>query len=745
MVIGLGAMGGNSINIVISAVDNFSRKFAGINTQLALSKKHFQSTYGELTSVARTTGLALTGLGIVGGLVMKGMVDEAMSFESAFIGVRKTVELTEEEFGRLENRFKSISGEIPVTFQELAGIGEIAGQLGVEGVENLEKFTRTVADISATTNLTAEGAATDFARLANVMQEPLDNIDKMGSVVVELGNNFATTEGEILSFATRIAGVSNIVGLTTADTLAIGAAFTSVGVQAEAGGTAFQKTMLTMNEAVIKGGAKLDAFAGTAGMSSEEFQTLFAEDASKAFELFVLGLGKQGDNAITTLETLDLTDVRLTRSMLSLANAGDLVTRVFKKSDKEWKKNTALTKEAEKRYKSMESQVKILSNKFKILIADLGEELFPVIEDIIDVVGDLVDWFSNLDDGTKKWIIRIGAGATAFALLAGPILLLLSLVPSIVAGFALIGGSMTVVAGQATTAQLATKGLNIALWKLAGLGLITAGVSLGFSAMNEENAGKAIFKIVSSAITLGLGAGLVTKSPGIGLVVAGVALLIEFDLRFQIFEKASDRIQDFFTTTEDRFRAWRQGGFSLKEMFFGPDDDGYVFEERFTSSLSAAEKASLNAFENIRKDIDRTNSSTNELGSMIGSPVKGSYPLVYSLLLVEAEWENMKNISISAIQAIIMELNKIPREIVTIHRINTIGGNSGNLFGNIPFFQEGGVMPHTGLAYLHEGETITPAGEAGMGVSIHIENVYGTDPDEIAEALQDKLNTLISN
>ncbi|MHA1304871.1 MAG: hypothetical protein ACTSPI_14330, partial [Candidatus Heimdallarchaeaceae archaeon] len=126
MVIGLGAMGGNSINIVISAVDNFSRKFAGINTQLALSKKHFQSTYGELTRVARTTGLALTGLGIVGGLVMKGMVDEAMSFESAFIGVRKTVELTEEEFGRLENRFKSISGEIPVTFQELAGIGEIA-------------------------------------------------------------------------------------------------------------------------------------------------------------------------------------------------------------------------------------------------------------------------------------------------------------------------------------------------------------------------------------------------------------------------------------------------------------------------------------------------------------------------------------------------------------------------------------------------------------------------------------------
>jgi hypothetical protein len=40
----------------------------------------------------------------------------------------------------------------------------------------------------------------------------------------------------------------------------------------------------------------------------------------------------------------------------------------------------------------------------------------------------------------------------------------------------------------------------------------------------------------------------------------------------------------------------------------------------------------------------------------------------------------------------------------------------------IPSFQTGGIMPHTGLAMLHKGETITPAGQGGNGVTININN-----------------------
>ena len=119
---------------------------------------------------------------------------------------------------------------------------------------------------------------------------------------------------------------------------------------------------------------------------------------------------------------------------------------------------------------------------------------------------------------------------------------------------------------------------------------------------------------------------------------------------------------------------------------------------------------------------------------------EGSFPIVYSLIQASNEWISMKNIAIIQIDDIITKINKIPKKIVTKVKVDLDFG----LFGlNIPSFQTGGIMPHTGLAMLHKGETVTPEGGSG-GITINIENVYGTDPDEMAEALQEKLNMMIS-
>ena len=700
--IGGGIIGGAGITIVIRAVDKFSRVFKTANIQLS----GFMSTIQKNRALIAGAGIALTAMGIAGIAAMSGMVKEAISFESAFIGVRKTVELTELEFKELENRFKSLSNEIPITFQELSSICEIAGQLGVTGVNYLEKFTKTIADISATTNLTAEVAATDFARLANVMQEPLKNIDKMGSVVVELGNNFATTEGEILSFATRIAGVSNIVGLTTADTLALGAAFSAVGVQAEAGGTAVQKILLKMNESVFLGGKKLEAFAITAGITSEEFQKVFQEDASKAFELFVLGLGEQGDAAINTLDALELTDVRLTRSLLSLANAGDLVTRTFKSSDEEWKKNNALTEEANKRYKSMESQIKILSNKFKILSADLGKELFPILEDIIDVVGFLVSGFSNLSSGTKKLIIIVGLGVTVFGLIVGPILIIISLLPSLIGGLTLLSGAFTstsITAGIATTS-------------IAGTTVAVGGLTIAITAL---------------------------------LTVLGAFAIVGILIGITAFQ--------------------------LKKLNEQINEANKLVEEG-THIQAANSKVGVEGLINItdrQKQMNEmlitTNSSTTELGRNMSLTLQKN----------STDWIDMKDIATMSIDEIIDKLNQIPTEYTTIHNIITqqkgggaIGGAKittifGTTFNPKAFsrsefkspadftqakrfagFDDFIVRPGQEPMSFNPDDTIIGLKDisnlGGTSITINIENIQGLDPDEIAEALQDKLNNIIS-
>lgn len=370
----------STVNIVINGVDNFSSTFSKAGSMLGnIGKIAGTAVVGSVA----LAGTALAGLGITS-------VNTAREFETAFIGVRKTTDLTGQQFADLRDRFKDLSEEIPITFKELSSIGEIAGQLGVEGVDNIEKFSRTIADISNTTVLTAESAATDFARIANIMEEPIENVDRMGASIVDLGNNFAANEAEISNFAQRIAGAGKIAGLTTADIFAIGTAFSAVGVQAEMGGTSVQKVLNAMTQSVATGDEKLEVFANTAGMTVQEFSEMFKEDASQAFASFVTGLGTQGDDAFKTLEDLSLQNERVIRSFLSLAESGDLINQTFSTAGTAFEQNSALSEEAAKRYESFDSQVQILKNTFENLIEPLGAQLLPILLDVANIFSEKV-------------------------------------------------------------------------------------------------------------------------------------------------------------------------------------------------------------------------------------------------------------------------------------------------------------------------------------------------------------------
>lgn len=194
-------------------------------------------------------GDALIKLGAAPTIALIGIAKAAIDFESSFAGIRKTVDLSEAGFQKLSANLRGIAKEAPVSVNELNRITELAGQLGVSGVDNLTKFTNVITKFTTATGIAGETAATSFARIANVMQEPIKNIDRMGSVVAQLGDSSAATEGEILQFSERIAGAGKIAGLSTANIFAIGSSMASVGVEAEAGGTAVQKVLISMYQA----------------------------------------------------------------------------------------------------------------------------------------------------------------------------------------------------------------------------------------------------------------------------------------------------------------------------------------------------------------------------------------------------------------------------------------------------------------------------------------------------------------
>lgn len=307
------------------------------------------------------------------------VISVGSGFESAFAGVKKTVDATDEELKEMENELRSMAKTAPISAAELSAIAEAAGQLGIK-TEYITTFTKTMADLSTATNLTSEDAATQFARFANITGMAQTDFEKLGSAIVALGNNLATTESEISDMAMRLAGAGTQIGLSEADIMGFAGALSSVGIEAEAGGSAFSKLMVNLQLAVETGKHGLKDYAKVAGMTGKEFQKAFQADSADAILRFITGLNdtkRSGKSAIAILDSLGISEVRMRDALLRASGAGELFGESIQIANREWEKNTALTKEAEQRYSTFESKMNIIGNKTK----DIGISIYQDIRE----------------------------------------------------------------------------------------------------------------------------------------------------------------------------------------------------------------------------------------------------------------------------------------------------------------------------------------------------------------------------
>lgn len=399
-----------------------------------------------------------------------GAVKVATDWESAFAGVMKTVDETATTtYADLEKAIGEMTQRTASSRETIAGVMEIAGQLGISA-DDIVGFTETMVKLGDTTNLSAEEAASAIAKFANVTGMSTADVDKLGAVIVDLGNNYATTEADIVSMATRLSGAGAQIGLTDAQILGLATALSSVGIEAEMGGSAMSKAMIKMQvavetgfdqvnkvtaetgmtlrdlelmsqndtkgfkelagslgmtkgelQAVVTAGTNLEDFAKIANMSTEQFVSLYRDDAPAALQKFISGLGDtegQGESTIAMLQEMGFTEVRLRDTLTRLANSQGLVTDAMNAGEAAWDENIALNKEAEKRYETTAAKNVQLQEKIKGVGVEIGEKLLPKILEFMEKLSELIDKYDALDDSEKDAIIAFAGVAAAI----GPVL-----------------------------------------------------------------------------------------------------------------------------------------------------------------------------------------------------------------------------------------------------------------------------------------------------------------------------------
>jgi len=480
-----------------------------------------QNGFGAVVSGVQELGTTLSGVGDkmteMGGKLTMGItapvaaltatsVSAATTIDSALTDVRKTVDATEQEYQALKDAAIEYSKTNAVSADEVLQVQALGAQLGYT-VDELEMIGRVGTGLDIATNMNAEQATTELAQFANITGMAHDKSENYASTIVALGNTMATTESKTSSMAQRVAAAGSQIGMSESEILGFSAALSSMGIEAEAGGTAISTIMSNIDKDVATNSDGLKTWAAAAGMTADEFANAWRTKPADALASLLSGLGsatEAGGNMSVMLEQLGIDSVQQTDMMKRLAGNSDLLTKAVNIANTAWQENTALTKEVENRNDSLEAKMQMVQNRITAMLEKIGKPVADALLDIIDAAEPLFDLiesgakaFSDMDESQQRMIVSAVAAAAAL----GPMLSVGgNLVKQLGEGVSVIGsfGEGLLNFSEATKAgfstmealQYATEGATVSMSSLASALPVVAGALM---ALDIANSVKAVF------------------------------------------------------------------------------------------------------------------------------------------------------------------------------------------------------------------------------------------------------------
>ena len=495
-------------------------------------------------------------------------VKAAADWETAFTGVKKTNDEVKDSLGRviysyddLEKALKGVGLETASSYTEIAKVAETLGQLGFK-TEVVGDATKSIIQLADSTNLAAEEGASYVATILNLMNRGLpvtaEQVNNLGSALVYLGNNYNTTETDIAHMAARLAPAAAQLELSAADVLALSTALSTAQITAEGGGTAMTQvlTNITKNVANFRNNTEstLPRIAQIAGMSAEDFADAWESKPITAIDAFITGLSKLDENGEYTaivFDELGMSGIRQALSLNALSITHKQLSKAISDSNREYELGEALSDEASKKYKTVNSQVQQLKNSLALLGDSMGSVLLEPLRKIVDGLTNFFVKLSEMDDGTKKFLLTIG-GVLATV---GPILVAvgkgLIIAAKLKSAIAALGGLATILAPlKAILLALFTPGGIIIAGIAAMVGIIIANWDTvkevaGAVGIACQEAWQLVVEIFTNIVN-----GIKERIELAAAIVTGVVQLIR-DFFVNKFNEAKNNVINTFTALKD--------------------------------------------------------------------------------------------------------------------------------------------------------------------------------------------------
>ncbi len=474
----------------VKGVRESTSAYQGLASQLKNTGKGIKEVGESIDTITKPIQYASTALAAGGVASAKFAID----FEDSFAGVKKTVDATPEQLAKIKQGIIDLSttgidgrGAIPQTATELNELAAAGGQLGISQ-ENIIDFTEVMAQMGSATNLVGEEGAATLARFQNVMGVGQNEIRNIGSAIVDLGNHSATTESEIAEMALRMGKYGSSVRMSAADVLGYSAALSSLGIEAQMGGSAIGRTWLSIETAVASGGEGLTKFAKYSGKSAEEFKEQWNTDSSGAFNGILKGL-QSAENLTVALDDLGINNTQDIQAMMALVNGYDLVTESVNRSNTAYQENTALQEEFNAKNETTASKLANTKNNIIEAARSIGETMLPSIQDASTTVADFAKGLSQMDDEQKRAVVNTGATVIALGALSKVGVGVIKGAGDFVEGLGVISDKLPIIADATSAIKVSTAGLGSSFSALApifGAVLAPAAVVAGYKVVADH-------------------------------------------------------------------------------------------------------------------------------------------------------------------------------------------------------------------------------------------------------------------